>query len=183
MNTALVQAALPTARAVRWVPAASLAGVMVAAAALARYADRPADIVLAIAAAGLAATVVAGLHDPAAALLAAVPVSKMQRRVVRLVLLGLPALAVWWLLATLTTSAEVSGPGPLLALTACGVAIALWTPQRRAVLLGASTPVALFALHQVVPPGTAADVLAWWVTDPWWVLAGATLLCIAGRRR
>jgi hypothetical protein len=182
MNTTLLQAALPTARSVRWAPAASLAGVLVAAAVLAGSADRPADIVLAIAAAGLAATVVAGLHDPAAALLSAVPVSAMQRRVLRLLVLGLPALAVWRLLDTLTT-AGVSGPGPLLALTGCGVAVAVWAPPRRAVLLGASAPVALFALHQVVPPGAAAEVIAWWLTDPWWVLAGATLLCVAGRRR
>jgi hypothetical protein len=63
------------------------------------------------------------------------------------------------------------------------VAVALWGPQSRAVVLGASTPVAVFALHQVVPPGAAADVLAWWLTDPWWVLAGAGLACVAGRRR
>ena len=182
MSSVLVQAALPTARAIRWAPAASLAGVLVAAAVLTRSADRPADIVLAIAAAGLAATVVAGLHDPAAALLSAVPVSAMQRRALRLVLLGLPALAVWWLLDSLTAT-QVSGPGPLLALTACGVAVALWAPPERAVMLGASTPVALFALHQVVPPGAAADVVSWWLTDPWWVLAGATLLGVAGRRR
>jgi hypothetical protein len=182
MSSMLVQAALPTARAIRWVPAASLAAVLVAAGALTRSADRPADIVLAIAAAGLAATVVAGLHDPAAGLLSAVPVSALQRGALRLVLLGLPALAVWWLLESLT-AAQVSGPGPLLALTACGVGVTLWAPQGRAVLLGASTPVALFALHQVVPPGAVADVVSWWLTDPWWVLAGATLLCVAGRRR
>ena len=182
MSSVLVQAALPTARAIRWAPAASLAAVLVTAGVLARSADRPADTVLAIAAAGLAATVVAGLHDPAAALLSAVPVPVMQRRALRLVLLGLPALAVWWLLDVLTTTG-VSGPGPLLALTACGVAVAVWTPPRRAVLLGASTPVVLFALHQVGLPGRVSDVVAWWLTDPWSVLAGAALLCVAGRRR
>ena len=182
MNPALVQAALPTARAISWAPAAALAALLLAATALARSADRPADLVLAIAAAGLAATVVSGLHDPAAATLAAVPVSAMQRRLLRLTLLGVPALTVWWLLDRLAAGG-LSGPGPLLALTACGVAVALWAPPRRAVLLGASTPVALFALHQVVPPGTLADVLAGWLTDPWWVLAGATLVCVAGRRR
>jgi hypothetical protein len=182
MNAALAQAALPTARAIRWAPAACLAAELVAAAALAASTDRPADILLAIAAAGLAATVVSALHDPAAALLSAVPMSAMQRRVLRLVLVGLPALAVWSLIDSMTTS-QASGPGPLLALTACGVAVALWAPQRRAVLMGASTPVVLFALHQVVPAGAVSDVLAWWWTDPWWVLAGATLLCLAGHRR
>ncbi|MFC7724594.1 hypothetical protein ACFQW6_05715 [Nocardioides sp. GCM10028917] len=182
MNTALAHAALPTARAMRWAPAVLLAAVLVAATLLARSAGRPADVVLAIAAAGLAATVVSGLHDPAAAMLTAVPVSLMQRRVLRLGLLGLPALAVWFLLDSLTT-ARLSGPGPLLAAAACGVAVALWAPQRRAVLLGASTPVALFALHQLLPDGTVSDVVGWWLTEPWWVLAAATLLCVAGRRR
>jgi len=182
MNTALAQAALPTARAIRWGPAVSLAGVLVAATVLARSAGRPADAVLTIAAAGLAATVVSGLHDPAAAMLSAVPVSVMQRRVLRLALLGLPALAVWFLLDTVTAG-RPSGPGPLLALTACGVAVALWAPQRRAVVLGASAPVALFALGRFLPDGAASDVVGWWMTDPWWVLAAAALVCIAGRRR
>ena len=182
MSTALAQAALPTARAIRWTPAVCLAGVLIAATVLARSAGGPADVVLAIAAAGLAATVVSGLHDPAAAMLSAVPVSVMQRRVLRLALLGLPALAVWFLLDSLT-DARVSGPGPLLALTACGVAVALWAPPRRAVVMGASTPVALFALHQFLPGGTVSDVVGWWLTEPWWVLAAATLLCVAGRRR
>ena len=182
MNTALAHAALPTARVIRWAPAVCLAAVLVAATLLARSAGRPADVVLAIAAAGLAATVVSGLHDPAAAMLSAVPVSVMQRRVLRLGLLGLPALAVWFLLDSLTT-ARLSGPGPLLALTACGVAVALWVPQRRAVVVGASTPVALFALHRFLPTGALSDVAGWWLTEPWWVLAGAVLLCVAGRRR
>ena len=81
------------------------------------------------------------------------------------------------------TTATLSGPGPLLALTACGVAVALWAPPRRAVLLGASTPVALFVAHQAVPAGTVSDVVARWQSDPWWVLAGAILVCVAGRHR
>jgi hypothetical protein len=182
MNTALARAALPTARSIRWAPAAALSCVLLAAAALARSADGPANMLVATAAAGLAATVVSGLHDPAAALLEAVPVSAMQRRVLRLTLLGLPALAVYSLLDRLTV-AQVSGPGPLLALTACGVAVALWGPRRNAVLLGACTPVVLCALPRVVPSTAISDVIAWWLTDSWWVLAGATLLCVAGRRR
>ncbi len=178
----LARAAVPTARAVRWAPGASLAILLLAVAALSRSTQRPADIVLAIAAASLAAAVVSGLHDPAAALLSAVPVSAMQRRMLRLALLGVPALTVWWLVEALTT-ATLSGPGPLLALTACGVAVALWAPPRRAVLLGASTPVALFVAHQAVPAGTVSDVVARWQSDPWWVLAGAILVCVAGRHR
>jgi hypothetical protein len=182
VNTALARAALPTARAIRWAPAAAVSGVLLAAAVLARATDGPANMLVATAAAGLAATVVSGLYDPAASLLAAVPVSVMQRRLLRLTLLGLPALAVWSVFDRLTV-AQVSGPGPLLALTACGVAVALWGPPRNAVLLGAATPVVLCALPRVVPSAAFSDVVAWWLTDPWWVLLGATLLCIAGRRR
>ena len=182
MNAAIAQAALPTARAIRWAPAAALSGVLLAAAVLARSADGPANMLVATAAAGLAATVVSGLHDPAAALLAAVPVSVMQRRLLRLTLLGVPAIVVWSVFDRLTV-AQVSGPGPLLALTACGVAVALWGPRRNAVLLGACTPVALCVLPRAVPSAAFSDVVAWWLTDPWWVLLGATLVCIAGRRR
>ena len=184
MSTALVQAALPTARAIRWAPAAAVAGLLVAVAVLAGTADRPADMVLAIAATGLAATVVAGLQDPASALLAAVPVSAMRRRVLRLVLLGAPALAVWSLLVALSTTADDPGPGPLLALTACGVAVAVWAPPRHAVVLAAATPVVLFTLRQALPlDGAVADAVALWWTNPWWVLGLALLICAAGRRR
>ena len=182
MNVALAQAALPIARAIRWAPAAALSGVLFAAAVLARATDGPANMLVATAAAGLAATVVSGLHDPAESLLAAVPVSLMQRRVLRLTLVGLPALAVWSVFDRVTV-AQVSGPGPLLALAACGVAVAVWGPRRNAVLLGASTPVVLCVLPRAVPSGTFSEVIAWWLTDPWWVLLGATLACVAGRQR
>ena len=182
MNTALAQAALPTARAIRWAPVAALSGVLLGAAVLARSTDGPANMLVATAAAGLAATVVSGLYDPAESLLAAVPVSAMQRRLLRLALLGLPVLVVWSVFDWLTV-AQVSGPGPLLALTACGVAVALWGPRRNAVLLGVSTPVVLCALPRVLPSAAFSDVAAWWLTDPWWVLLGATLACVAGRRR
>ena len=125
MSTVLVQAVVPTARAVRWTPLAGLAALLAVVATLAGADGRPSDTVLAVAAAGLAATVVGGLHDPADRLLAAVPVSAMARRVVRLGLLGVPTLLTWWLLTVLASSASRSGPGPLLALTGCGVAVAV----------------------------------------------------------
>lgn len=184
MSGVLTQAVLPTARVVGWGPGAAVAGLLVLSAWLAGVTDRAADVVLVLAAAGLAATVLAGMQDPAAELLAAVPVSTMRRRLLRVVLLGVPALTVWWLLGVLTTTARTAGPGPLLALTACGVAVAVWTPPRHGALLGAVTPVVLVALRQVVPlDGTVSEVVGWWLTDPWWVLAAASLLCLAGRRR
>jgi hypothetical protein len=180
----LAQAVVPTARAVRWAPPALVAGLLLLVVGLAGTSARPADTVLAIAAAGLAATVVSGLHDPAATLLAAVPVSAMRRRLLRLGLLGAPALLLWWALATLAPATTHAGPGPLMALASCGVAVAVWAPMTRAVLLGAATPVAVFAVGRVAPAGsTASDVLGWWLTDPWWVLAAASLLCVLGRRR
>jgi hypothetical protein len=184
MTGTLAQAVLPTARAVRWAPPAVVAGLVLLVVGLAGTSERPADPVLAIAAAALAATVVAGLHDPAGALLAAVPVSAMRRRLLRLGLLGAPALALWGALVTIAPPTGHAGPGPLLALCSCGVAVAVWAPARRAVVLGAATPVAVFALDRVAPGGsTVADVLGWWVTAPWWVLGAATLVCVAGRRR
>ena len=37
---------------------------------------------------------------------------------------------------------------------------------------------------RVAPGGsTASDVVGWWLTDPWWVLAAASLVCVLGRRR
>ena len=183
MNAVLVQALGPTARATSWRPAAAAAGVLVLTALLTGWSDRPGDTVLALAAAGLAAVVVSGLHDPAAALLAPVPVSPMQRRLLRLGLLGVPALLVWWLLTALTTTVGSSGPAPLVALTACGVAVTVWAPPKRAVLVGASTPVVLFALQALPTSGLVSDALAWWRTDPWWVLCAAVVACVAGRQR
>lgn len=183
MNAVLAQALAPTARATSWRPAAATAGVLVLVALLSRSSDRPADTVLAMAAAGLAATVVSGLQDPAATLLEPLPVSPMQRRLLRLGLLGGPALLVWWLITALTSSVGSSGPGPLLALTGCGVAVAVWASPKRAVLLGASTPVVLLAVQAVPTSGLVFDALGWWRTDPWWVLCAAVLACVAGRRR
>ena len=184
MTAAMAQAVVPTARALRWAPPAGVAGLLLLVVGLAGSTGRPADTVLAIAAAGLAATVVGGLHDPAAALLAPVPVSAMRRRVLRLGLIGVPALVLWWALVSLAPTTAHAGPGPLLALAACGVAVAVWAPGRVAVLLGAATPVAVLAVDRVAPAGsTVAEVLGWWLTDPWWVLGAATLVCVAGRRR
>lgn len=183
MTTVLAQAVVPTARTVRWRPAAAVAGVLVLVAVLTSYDGRPADTVMALAATGLAAIVVAGLQDPAADLLAPLPVSTMRRRVLRLALVGGPAVGVWWLLTALTTTAGSSGPGPMLALAGCGVAVAVWAPPGRAVLIGACTPVALFTLQLAPTVGAVSEVLGWWRTDPWWVLCVALAVCVAGRRR
>ena len=184
MIAVVTQAALPTARSIRWAPVASLGGVLLVAALLSRAADRPADMVLAVASAALAATVVAALHDPAAVLLEPLPVSTMQRRVLRLVLVAVPVLVIWLLLSALTTTSTVFGPGSLVALAAGGVAVAVWAPWRRGLILGVVVPVAWFLLDRV-PLGNSivADAAGWRRTDPWPVAAVAVLACIAGRQR
>lgn len=184
MMAVIAQTTLPTARAIRWLPLAGVGGLLLAAGLLTRSSARPADPVLAIAAASLAATVVAGMRDPAAALLAPMPVSLMRRRLVRLSLVGAAALGMWWCLTALTLSPAGVEPGQLLALSATGVAVATWAPPSRAVSVGASVPVAWFVLDRVLPvSGVVADVLAWWRTDPWPIVAAAVLLCFVGRHR
>jgi hypothetical protein len=185
MVTPLAQAALPTSRSIRWSPLAGVAGLLCAVLLVSRTAPRPADVLMAIAAAALASVVVASLHDPAADLLAAVPVSVMQRRLLRLVLVLVPTLLVWGALVVVAPpSLGTTSPGPLLALTAAGVAVGAWAPARRAVLVGASVPVLWFALKMLVPGnGLLVDVAGWWRTDPWPVLAVALGALVAGRQR
>jgi hypothetical protein len=182
---ALGQAVVPTARSIRWAPLAGVTGLVLAVLMLARTAQRPADVVLAVASAALACVVVAALHDPAAALLAAVPVSLARRRGLRLTLVLLPALAAWAFLARVSdTSPGRGSPGPLLALTAAGVVAAVWSPAHRGVLAGAFVPVLWFALDMTVPgAGVASDVAGWWHTAPWTVLVVALVVLVAGRRR
>ena len=118
----------PTARSIDWAPlavvSACLAGVTV-------WLDRwPADL-LGIAAAAVAAAQVAGLRDPAAALLSALPTSPAVRRARRLAMVVPVALAVW----LATAGGPVLG---LLALTAVGVAVSV----RAGVPLGVAAPLA-----------------------------------------
>lgn len=182
---ALEQAALPTARAIRWAPLAGVSGLLLVVLLLARASDRPVDLVLALASAALASVVVGALHDPAAALLAAVPVSAMQRRALRLTLVGVPVLGVWWVSTAVSDSSPGTGsPEPLLALAATGVAVAVWSPPHLGVLVGACVPLAWFALDTTVPgAGVVADVAGWWHTASGAVLAVALVVLVAGRRR
>jgi hypothetical protein len=183
--TPLAQAALPTSRSIRWSPLAGVAGLLLAVLLLSRTAERPAGVLMAIAAAALASVVVASLHDPAADLLAAVPVSVMQRRLLRLVLVLVPTLLAWGaLVAVAPPSLGARSLGPLLALTAAGVAAGVWSPARRAVLVGASVPVLWFALDMTVTDdGLLGDAAGWWRTDPWPVAVVALGALAAGRRR
>ena len=108
---------VPTARVIGWWPLGAVAALLVGTALLAEV---PLGAFVAVAAAALAAGVVAGLRDPAAALLAALPTSVAVRRGRRLLLLLPAELAVSW----------VSGLhvplGGLVAMTATGIAVAFW---------------------------------------------------------
>jgi len=181
----LVQAARPTSRAMPWRPLAAAAVLLVLVLALLRASGQPVDTFLTVAAAALAGLVVGALHDPAATLLATVPVPIAHRRALRLTLVCVPVLTLWWMLTLVAGPSSAShGPGPLMALAASGVAVAVWMPSQRGVLVGVSVPLAWYALDQLVPwTGVAADVSGWWRTDPWSVTACAVLLLVAGRRR
>jgi len=116
----------PTVRSISWAP---LAGVSACLGAVTVLADHwPPDLV-GIAAASIAAAVVAGLHDPAAALLAALPTSAAVRRGRRLALLVPAGMGVW----LTTVDGSVLG---LLVLTAAGVAVSV----RSGVPLGVAVP-------------------------------------------
>ncbi len=181
--SALVQAVRPTVRTVRWWPFAAVALPIAALTLLARSEGRPADAVLLLGAAGLASVLVAAVREDAASTLAALPVSAARRRALRLALVGGPVLLAW---VALTALADVDRPGAgtLLALSACGVLVAVRGPQRWAVLAGAAVPAVWFALDRAAAGhGTVGEVLGWWRTDPWPVLALAVAACVLGRRR
>lgn len=182
---ALVQAARPTSRTLAWRPLVGLATLLVLVLWAARGSGQSVDALLAVAAAALAGLVVAGLRDPAATLLATAPVSVMQRRVLRLALVGLPVLVVWWAMTQVAgPTAAPHGAGPLVALAASGGAVAAWWPSHRGVLVGGCVPMAWYALDRFVPwSGVAEDVAGWWRTEPWAVAAVAVLALVAGRRR
>ena len=181
--TALVQAALPTARTIRWWPLALVAVVLAGLVLVARSADRPAGAVLLLGAAALASLVVTALRDDAAILLEALPVSLARRRVLRLALVGAPVLLAWWSLLSLADTSR-TGTASLLALAASGVAAVVWCPARWSVLAGTAVPAVWFAVDRLVAGrGAVGDVLGWWRTDPWPVLAVVVLACVVGGRR
>ena len=89
----------------------------------------------------MAAVLVVSLRDPAAALLAAVPISRLQRRALRLALVGPVAGSPVWLLVASTSCPATGWPlGPLLALAASGVAVATWLPVDRDTSVAAAVP-------------------------------------------
>ena len=118
----------PTVRSISWVP---LVGVSTCLGVLALWLNSWHQNLVGMAAGAVAGAVVAGLDDPAAALLSAVPTSAAVRRARRLVLLVPVAFAVW----IATADGPILG---LLALIAVGVGVSV----RAGVPLGVAVPLA-----------------------------------------
>jgi hypothetical protein len=180
----------PTLRAIGWTPlvAVALTTLLVAGAVRATGAS-PAELVP-LAAAAMAAALVAGLHDPAAELLAALPASAVRRRTHRLVLLAPAVLALWTALVglgRLTTSPWGPGwpYGPLVALTLAGLAVAVLVPPAGAMAAGVGAPLVWLALSRAPGGlgGPLGDLATAWQTHPCLVGAvTAPAVLIGGRR-
>ncbi|MFC7492797.1 MULTISPECIES: hypothetical protein [unclassified Nocardioides] len=119
----------PTIRSISWVPLAGVTACLAALAALAEYAGAWPASMTGLAAAAVAGAIVAGMRDPAAALLSAVPTSVAVRRARRIALLVPAGLGVWLALV----GGSLLG---LLALTAAGLAVSVWA----SVPLGVAVP-------------------------------------------
>jgi hypothetical protein len=133
----------PTLRATSWWALAAVASCLATVAAVSAYADGWPTGLLGVIAAAVAAAIVAGLHDPAAALLSALPTSAAARRARRLVLLAPAALAVWlaWVALGHRWAPDLGWPvAGLVALTASAVAVAVWTPERIEVAAAVAVP-------------------------------------------
>jgi hypothetical protein len=185
MNTPVLrQATVPTARAIAWSPLLVVGGMLLAIGTAVRLLDSPPGALLVLGAAATAAAVVFSLRDPAAALLAAVPITRFRRRALRLALVGTVALPLWLLVADVLPGDGLA-LGPLLALASSGVAVATWLPVDRDVSVAAAVPLLWASAAQLVggSVGPVDDVLGWWRTDPWWVVAVAAALVALGRHR
>lgn len=123
----------PTARSISWWPLTVVAALLIVTTTAVEHAGRGQGDFLGVAAAALAAAVVAGLRDPAAALLSAVPTSVAVRRARRLALLAPVELAIW-------VAAVDRSLGGLVALTAAGLAVAVWAPGSAGLAAGVAVP-------------------------------------------
>lgn len=176
---------VPTARATAWSPllacAVALAALSLATAPL----DHARSGLLGIAAAALAASVVGGLHDRAADLLAVVPVSEVRRRAHRLALLVPAAAGAWGAYVTAEhLHGEASWPlGQPVALLAAGLAVAAWVPGAAGLVGGAVVPLAWAFASVAAPRGTSGEVLLAWQSHPWPTCAAATAVGLLGVAR
>lgn len=178
---------VPTARAVGWLPLAVVAGLLVGTSAVAAYADRWPPQMVGIAAGAIAAATVAGLQDPAADLLSAVPTSPAARRAQRLSLLVPAAVAAWLGYLAPAQSGPDAGWSlpPLLALLATGVAVAALLPPPTAVAAGVAVPLAWAAAGRVGGrlDEDLAGVLLTWQHHPWLVITAALAALVWRKNR
>ena len=182
--TTLRQAAYPTTRAIAWTPLVAVGTLLVALGGALRLLDSRTGPALVLGAAAMAAVLVFSLRDPAAPLLAATPTPLIVRRGLRLALVGAVALPLWLLVAeALPGDGLALAPG--LALAATGVAVATWLPVDRDTSVAAAVPLLWASSAQLLGAvgGVTGDALAWWRTDPWWVVAAAVPLVVLGRHR
>jgi hypothetical protein len=183
-----------TGRAVPWTPLLASAGALAAVGgAVAISGERPSELYV-LGAATVAAGALAGLQDPAAALLESLPTGAGRRRRQRVLLLA-PATAALWV-ALLAAASHPSGAsaewpvGPVTALLLSGVAVATWAPPAWAVTAAVGTPLAWFVLDRVVgttqglvESATTAWTLSAWTLHPWAVAAVAAVAVFVGWRR
>jgi len=179
------EAVRPTARAVVWPPMVGVAGGLVVLAFLYRDLEAASRTLLGMGAGALAATVVFSLRDPAAVLLAAVPVPRLARRLLRLAVVGVVAAPAWLLITlVLPSSGTGTGPASLLALISAGLAAATWLPSDDDIAVAAAVPLLWVTLSEILALGSGAlATAALWNTHPWWVVAGCAALTVLGRHR
>jgi len=128
----------PTVRAVDWAPSAVAAGCLALLTTLTRWDDTWPAGLIGLAAASVAAGTVAGMRDPAANLMAAMPTSAAVRRAQRLTLLVPVGLGLWiaWIAVGHHWTPELGWPLlGLVALTTAGLAVSVWAPLPVAVAL------------------------------------------------
>jgi len=180
---------VPTVRATEWQPLAAVATFLAAVSAVAAYDGHWPVGLLGVAGGALAAAVVAGLRDPAGALLAAVPTSAATRRARRLALLVPAGLGVWlaYLGAGQHLVPGLGWPvGPVVALIAGGVAVAAWAPQGSAqTAAGVGVPLIWTAAGRSAGGlgENAAGVLFAWQHHPWLVTVAAVAALLKEGKR
>lgn len=180
----------PTVRATPLAPLGAAGGAFLVLGGVALVVDESPEPLLPLAAAATAAALVAGLHDPAASLLAALPTSPARRLVHRLAVLLPVTLLVW---AGMLAAAHLPAPdwgsgwplGPVTALACTGLAVAVWAPAATNAAWGAAAAMLWFALTRIAGEtgGAVGTVLSAWESDPWAVVAVALAAGIAGARR
>jgi hypothetical protein len=184
--SATTQAALPTARSMAWTPVAVTATGLVAVAMLARATERGTPLALSLTAGALAALAVLALRDPAAALLAAVPLSAWRRRALRLAWIAAVVLPLWMVVTALLPAVGLGTALPaLLALSASALAVAVWIPDGGDPGRAAALPLLWVAAGSTVGGvgGPVGDASLLWREHPWPLLAVAVVLLAAGSSR